>query len=578
MKKAPFYQNWEVGDFRELLYGITERYAVNTAFLWREGPDEDSVMTKSYTEFAEDVKNLATYLCALGLEGKTIAVTGKNSYLWMVSYLAIGCGVGTILPLDRDLRSDELLDLMKDACCAAVLYTADMEEKLSEIKNQGINFLPLVCADTYFARGAELRAEGSTIYDAHKVNPDEPGVLLYTSGTMGVAKGVLLSQHNICADIENVCHRVKIVEEDRVLSHLPLHHTYECTTSLAILYSGGSIAFNDNLRRLPKDFNLFQPSILITVPAILEFMTRFVRRGYAEARGGKLLLGIQKTASGVAGTTLKLLSEKAAQKNKRKIFSTVDHFFGGCLRAILVGAAALSPEIFKSFEAFGYSVYCGYGLTETAPISLMHDDSYRCADDTGFPVFGVEARIDEPDENGVGELCLRGPNVMLGYYKNPDATAEVLRDGWFHTGDLACQKKNGAYKITGRMKSMIVSPNGKKIFPEELEAYLMRYPVISECMVYAEEKNGIPQICAAVYPDKAEVAALIGENEVDSASMEKLRIVLYDLVREVNQSLPPYKHIRRLVIRKNEFLKTTTKKIRRSDPENTDAPSESVAP
>ncbi|MBP3917780.1 MAG: AMP-binding protein [Clostridia bacterium] len=578
MKKAPFYQNWEVGDFRELLYEITERYAVNTAFLWREGPDEDSVMTKSYTEFAEDVKNLATYLCALGLEGKTIAVTGKNSYLWMVSYLAIGCGVGTILPLDRDLRSDELLDLMTDACCAAVLYTADMEEKLSEIKNQGINFLPLVCADTYFARGAELRAEGSTIYDAHKVNPDEPGVLLYTSGTMGVAKGVLLSQHNICADIENVCHRVKIVEEDRVLSHLPLHHTYECTTSLAILYSGGSIAFNDNLRRLPKDFNLFQPSILITVPAILEFMTRFVRRGYAEARGGKLLLGIQKTASGVAGTTLKLLSEKAAQKNKRKIFSTVDHFFGGRLRAILVGAAALSPEIFKSFEAFGYSVYCGYGLTETAPISLMHDDSYRCADDTGFPVFGVEARIDEPDENGVGELCLRGPNVMLGYYKNPDATAEVLRDGWFHTGDLACQKKNGAYKITGRMKSMIVSPNGKKIFPEELEAYLMRYPVISECMVYAEEKNGVPQICAAVYPDKAEVAALIGENEVDSASMEKLRIVLYDLVREVNQSLPPYKHIRRLVIRKNEFLKTTTKKIRRSDPENTDAPSESVAP
>lgn len=578
MKKAPFYQNWEVGDFRELLYGITERYAVNTAFLWREGPDEDSVMTKSYTEFAEDVKNLATYLCALGLEGKTIAVTGKNSYLWMVSYLAIGCGVGTILPLDRDLRSDELLDLMTDACCAAVLYTADMEEKLSEIKNQGINFLPLVCADTYFIRGAELRAEGSTIYDAHKVNPDEPGVLLYTSGTMGVAKGVLLSQHNICADIENVCHRVKIVEEDRVLSHLPLHHTYECTTSLAILYSGGSIAFNDNLRRLPKDFNLFQPSILITVPAILEFMTRFVRRGYAEARGGKLLLGIQKTASGVAGTTLKLLSEKAAQKNKRKIFSTVDHFFGGRLRAILVGAAALSPEIFKSFEAFGYSVYCGYGLTETAPISLMHDDSYRCADDTGFPVFGVEARIDEPDENGVGELCLRGPNVMLGYYKNPDATAEVLRDGWFHTGDLACQKKNGAYKITGRMKSMIVSPNGKKIFPEELEAYLMRYPVISECMVYAEEKNGIPQICAAVYPDKAEVAALIGENEVDSASMEKLRIVLYDLVREVNQSLPPYKHIRRLVIRKNEFLKTTTKKIRRSDPENTDAPSEAVSP
>ncbi|MGM9625304.1 MAG: AMP-binding protein, partial [Eubacteriales bacterium] len=522
MKNNLFYQNWEMNDFRELLDGIAERYAVNTAYLWHDGYTDDGIMKKSYAETADDVKNLATYLCALGLEGKTVAVTGKNSYLWEIAYLAIGCGCGTILPLDRDLRSDELSALMEDAACAAVLYSEEMEEKIKAVELPGVLRLPLSCAETYLSRGAELRAEGSTIYETHQVDPDAPGVLLYTSGTMGVAKGVMLSQRSICADIVNVCHRVRIKEDDRVLSHLPLHHTYECTTNLAILYSGGSIAFNDNMRRLPKDFSLFRPTILITVPAVLAFMTRFVRRGYEEARGGKLLLGVQRAASGVTSKTVQLFSDQTARKQKKKIFSTVDHFFGGNLRAILVGAAALSPEIFRLFEQFGYAVYCGYGLTETAPIALMHDDRYRCADDVGFPVYGVEAKIADPDENGIGELCLRGPNVMLGYYRNPDATAEVLRDGWFYTGDLAQVTKSGAYRITGRQKSMIVSQTGKKIFPEELESYLQRSPVIAECMVYAEEKNGVQQICAAVYPDKTETEKVLGISDNDAQYTEKL--------------------------------------------------------
>ncbi|MBQ8577907.1 MAG: AMP-binding protein [Clostridia bacterium] len=572
MKKAPLYETWEMNDFRELLDGIEKRYAVNCAYVWHDGYTDDGIITKSYTELAEDVKNLAAYLCAMGLEGKTVAVTGKNSYLWAVSYLAIGCGCGMIVPLDRDLRSDELSGLCTDAGCAAIFYTSDMEEKIAAMENPRLLRLPLSCAETYFSRGAELRAEGSMSYENHTVDPDAPGVLLYTSGTTGVAKGVLLSQHNICADIVNVCRRVKITGDDRVLSHLPLHHTYECTTSLAMLYSGGSIAFNDNLRRLPRDLSLFRPTMLVTVPAVLEFMAKFVRRSYADARGGKLLLGVQRAASGVTSKTLQLLSDKTGQKHKRRIFSTIDHFFGGKLRAILVGAAPLSPDTFRLFEGFGYAVYCGYGLTETAPISLMHDDFYRCADDTGFPVCGVEARIDSPDENGIGELCLRGPNVMLGYHNNPEATSEVLRDGWLYTGDLAQMTKSGAYRITGRKKSMIVSQSGKKIFPEELEAYLSRSPIVAECMVYAEEQDGNLRICAAVYPDKTETEKVLGCTEGDPAYAEKLRALLLELTREINNSLPPYKHIRRLIIRKTEFVKTTTKKIKRSAPENTEHP------
>ncbi len=594
MKKTLFYENWEMQDFRELLDGIATRYALNTAFLWYDASltaqpvdteaesdgtpkTSDGIVTKTYTELIEDVKNLATYLCALGLEGKHIAVTGKNSYLWMVSYLAVGSGCGLIVPLDRDLRADELSDLMTDAACAAVLYTSDMEEKLDSAELSGVMRLPLSEADSYFARGAALREEGSTLYESHTVDPDAPGVLLYTSGTMGVAKGVLLSQRNICADMVGVCRRVKITPDDRVLSHLPLHHTYECSTEIAILYNGGSIAFNDNMRRLPKDLSLFRPTVFITVPAVLTFMTRFVKRSYADAKGGKLLLGVQKTASGFAEKTIGIFSEKQSQKNKRKIFSTVDHFFGGKLRAILVGAAALEPEIFELFEKFGYSVYCGYGLTETSPISLMHDDAYRDARDTGYPVCGVEARIDDPDENGIGELCISGPNVMLGYYNNPEAMEEVLSGGWFHTGDLAMQLPNGAYRITGRKKSMIVSPTGKKIFPEELEAYLMRSPVVGECMVYAEEANGNVQICASVYPDKAETERALGITAEDAEYAEKLRALLLSLVHDTNSALAPYKHIRWLIIRKSEFVKTTTKKIKRGDPENTNgAEAESV--
>ena len=574
MKKSPEYQNWEMHNFRELLDGIEARYPENLAFTWRCADTETGVTEKTVAEYADDVRNLATYLCAMGLEGKPVAVTGKNSYLWSVSYMAVGCGCGLIVPLDKDLRADELSDLLQDACCAAVLYSEDMSEKLDAIEISGLMKLPLSGIDAYLTQGRTLREAGSLAYENHAVDSDAPGVLLYTSGTMGVAKGVLLSQNNICSDIVNVCKKFKITSDDRVLSHLPLHHTYECMTELAILYHGASIAFNDSMRRMPGDLTLFRPTILITVPAVLEFMSRFVKKGYAEAKGGKILLGVQKAATGVVSGTVGLVSRASAEKSRRGIFSTVHKFMGGRLRAILVGAAALSPEIFRQFEQFGYAVYIGYGLTETSPISLMHDDVYRNPEDTGFPVWGVDVRIDEPDENGVGELCVRGPNVMLGYYNNEEATAEVLRDGWFHTGDLAMQTPTGAYRITGRMKSMIVSPTGKKIFPEELEAYFMKNPLVAECLVYAEEKNEGQTLCVAVYPDKAELIKLLElDPDTDLAALSeedtaRAKTLLLDIVRSVNTAFPAYKHIRKLVIRKTEFLKTTTRKITRNAPEN----------
>ncbi len=568
MKKRPNYPTWEVKDFRELLDGVVAKYALNTAFLWRDEDADDGIFQKTYAELGEDVRDLATYLCALGLEGKTVAVTGQNSYLWMVAYLAVVCGCGTVLPLDRDLRGDELLSLMLDAECAAVLYTEDMEIKIHAMGESHVLCIPLASAEHLFARGAELRAEGSTVYEEHVVDPFATGILLYTSGTVGVAKGVMLSQNNICSNIVSVCKRFRVEQEDRALSHLPLHHTYECMSNMVMLYNGASIAFNENMRHMPGDMVLFQPTILVTVPAVLEFMSGFVRKGYAEARGGRILLGVQKVASAVMDGTVRHFSEKRSHVNKRKIFSTVNHFFGGSLRAILVGAAALSPQVFHMFEQFGYAVYCGHGLTETSPISLMHDDHYRHAEDVGFPVPGVEIRIDNPNENGIGELCVKGPNVMLGYYKKAEETAEVLKDGWLYTGDLGMATKNGGYRIVGRKKSMIVVSNGKKVFPEELEAYFMQYPIIAECLVFSEEAEGHQRLCVSVYPNFSEAESMLGLGSEDERFSSALKEKLLSIVREVNFAFPQYKHIRKLVIRKNEFSKTTTEKIQRGIPEN----------
>ncbi|MCQ2432103.1 MAG: AMP-binding protein [Clostridia bacterium] len=566
MKKELMHEVWQIDDFRSLLCGIEDKYGEAPAFLWRDSTAEDGVAVRSYQTFVTDVRALCSFLAARGYTGKNITVTGKNSYGWVVSYFA-GAIIGNmVVPMDKELRPDQYQTLTEDSESAAILYTPEMEEKLTGCK---ADLLPLTALGDYCTEGQLLRDTGDRAFENAVIDPDAPSVLLYTSGTMGVAKGVMLSQNNICSDIMCVRKKIYVGEKDRVLSHLPLHHTYECMTELAGLYSGASIAYNDGMRRLPGDLQLFRPTILITVPAVLEFLTKFIRKGYKEARGGGVLMAAQKLASGSAGLTVGLFSEDAAMKQKRKIFSTVDHFFGGELHTFLVGAAPLAPEIIHLVEQCGYKVYCGYGLTETSPIVIEQGDDYRSAEDSGKPVPGVEIRIDDPDGTGVGELCIRGPMVMKGYYKKPEATAEAIdEDGWFHSGDLAMKTKTGAYAITGRMKSMIVSPTGKKIFPEELEAYLMKDDAIGECLVYAEDKNGKQQLVASVYPDESVLTSAIGVTADDETYEEKERKYFSDLISRTNASFPVYKHISRLVIRRKPFVKTTTRKIRRNDAEN----------
>jgi len=551
------YNVRDILTFRDLIGGSAELYGDLCAFTFREG---DGVREITYGEAYEDIRAFAAYLNSLGLHGKKVGIMGKNGYPWALTYLAVTCGVGVIVPIDRELKPDELQHVVDHSELSAIVHLPDAAEKVEALAGDFLRLNTASLAE-YIAAGETLRAMGDTSYENHHVDPHGLGILLYTSGTTGLAKGVMLSQYNICSNIMNVLRMVSVGVEDRVLSILPLHHTYECMAGfLAPLYAGASIAYNDSLRRLTEDFKLFSPTVLIAVPLVLETLRNNIIKRYGKIKGGNALLAVQRRVSDAA----RALHPEAG----RKIFSTVANAFGGRLTRILSGAALLPEHVHRDMERFGFKVYIGYGLTETSPVCLMHNDFYRAPDDIGFPIVGGQAKLVDPDENGVGELAYRGANVMLGYYKNPEETAKVLRDGWFHTGDLARVKENGAYQITGRKKSMIVTQNGKKIFPEELEFYLDQSEYVAECMVYGEEGDHDVIVTAAVFPNYPVIEERLagegihpGDDHFDS----RVREIITKAVKEVNEKLPSFRRIMKICIRKTEFVKTTTRKIKRTD-------------
>ena len=551
------YNTRDVLTFRDLIGGSAELYGDLCAFTFRE---EDGVREVTYGEAYSDVRAFAAYLNSLGLNGKKVGVMGKNGYPWALTYLAVTCGVGVIVPIDKELKSEELQHVVEHSELSAIVYQPDVADKVENLPGDVLR-LNTAALQEYIAAGETLRAMGDTSYEQHHVDPHGMSILLYTSGTTGLAKGVMLSQYNICSNITSVLRKISVGPSDRLLSILPLHHTYECMAGfLAPIYAGASVAYNDNLRRLTEDFKLFSPTVLVAVPLVLETLRNNIIKRYGKIKGGNALLAVQRRVSDAA----RALHPDAG----RKIFSTVASAFGGRLTRILSGAALLPEHVYRDMERFGFMVYIGYGLTETSPVCLMHNDFYRAPDDIGYPIVGGQVKLADVDENGVGELAYRGSNVMLGYYKNPEETDKVLRDGWFYTGDLARMKENGAYQITGRKKSMIVTQNGKKIFPEELEFYLSKSEYVAECMVYGEEGEHDVVVTAAIFPNYPVIEEkLVGEGITrdDDSFDSRVREIITKAVKEANEKLPSFRRIMKIYIRKTEFVKTTTRKIKRTD-------------
>lgn len=555
----------DIYNFRDLIHGSAEEYGDLPAFVLANG-DENYEVT--FNQFFAEIKALATYLNAEGLEKKHVAVIGKNSYSWALSYFAITTGVGVVVPLDKELKPVEISNLIEMGDVEALIYSSDVADKVGELENAGLKKYCMDIIPDYLRTGNDLIKKGDTSYDNHMIHPNELGILLFTSGTTGIAKGVMLSQYNVCNNIMNVLRRVKVTPNDRVMSILPLHHTYESMSGMcSILYAGASISYNGSLRTLLADFKRYQPTIFITVPLILENFYYNILKKYGQIKGGMALLSLQKGISNTLPGKDRVIS--------KKIFGQIQSLFGGKLTRFLCGAAPLSPEIFKAFESFGFDVYIGYGLTETSPVCIMHDDRYRNPYDIGYPLSGVKAKIINPNDEGVGELAIKGANVMLGYYKNPEATAKVFtEDGYFLTGDLVKRRENGAYKIMGRCKTMIVTKNGKKIFPEELEFYLLKSPYISECVVFGKtDEEGDTYVAVNIFPNFDKVNEYLNKKGIHpdtEAYTTELQSLIADAVKSANRNLPNFKMIKKTTIRYKEFEKTTTRKIKLGEKSNYD--------
>jgi len=563
-KNAPLYAVRKITDLRDMVSQSAEIYGDKAAFLVkRNGSSEYQPI--SFVQFKKDIEAFGTALIHLGLQGKRIAVMGENRYEWAVTYLAVVNGVGVIVPLDKELPVSEIENLIRTSKADAIVYSGKYHEDIMSINSISeqiqyyINMDEINEEDKILSfwnlteKGKRLLEQGDRSFENTKIDPEEMRILLFTSGTTGLAKGVMLSHRNICTNLMSMCTMLYVGEKDTFLSVLPLHHTYECTCGfLAPIYRGCTIAYCEGLRHIVKNLKEAKATIMLGVPLIFESMYKKIWQ-QAKKNG---LLGKMKMALGL-NRVLKVFGIDVS----KKLFAKIHENLGGHMRVLISGAAAIDPAVAKGFRDFGILLVQGYGLTECAPIVALNRDCWYKDDAAGLPLPGMEVKIDRPNEEGIGEIVCKGGNVMMGYYENESATAAVMKDGWFYTGDLGFKDKDGFIHITGRKKDVIVTKNGKNIFPEEVESYLNRSAYISESLVWGryDENTGETYVNAQIRPDFEAIEEEFGKDYPE----EEIKKLIGNEVKKVNHSIPSYKRITDFTIRKEEFMKTTTKKIKR---------------
>ena len=552
--KKKYHKTEEVTNLKEMLYRSCDIYQNRTAFKMKD--ENGKIKYVKYSEFKKDIVNLGTALIEKGFLNKRIAVVGKNSYDWCVSYMAATI-VGVVVPIDKELHSDDIINFMNVSQTVCILgdkkILDELLKNISKVENPDTLYVSFEKDfSKLMEKGQNLYKNGLTDFDKIEIDPDELRILLFTSGTTGSAKGVCLSQRNICSNLVSIYGIVKVKRSDLFFSVLPLHHTYECTIGFLLpIYSGASICHCEGLRYIAKNMQEYHPSVILCVPLLLE----------------KLHKTIVKNMN-------KTLPEKYRNKNnenpynnlpaiiKKVVRTKVKNTLGGRLRVFIVGAAPVNPNIAADFRKLKLNTLQGYGLTECSPLVAGNTDFFQRDDAAGLPIPNVEYKIDNPNSEGVGEIIVKGPNVMLGYYEDEKKTAETIIDSWFHTGDLGKIDEEGYLYITGRCKSVIVTKNGKNIYPEEVEYYLNDNPLISESLVLGihKEEDDETYVNAQIYPN---IEAITEYLKGSVPTKEEIWKVISDVVSNVNSKLPNYKHIKHFIIRDKEFEKTTTQKVKR---------------
>ena len=564
-KEYPDYERRPFKDLRELVKSAAEAMPDKT-YLKYKGKEKGEIVELSYLEFDKYIDRIGTTLTYLGLRGKHIAVIGDTSKEWIATYLAAVNGGMVIVPLDKELPEEEIEKFLEFAEVKAVVYSErfhDLFKRISEKSNidyfirmgetdESEEDKRFLSTEKLEKRGRILLREDYTDFLDNKINVDDDAVIIFTSGTTGTSKGVVLSQKNIVSAVNSSARMLSFNENDVLLSVLPTHHTYEMTCGiLTPILVGATVCINDSMKYLTKNLQLFRPTSMILVPL---FVTTVYKRIWDTASKNEQTKKLKRGIS-ISNTLLRFKVDL-----RRTFFGQVTAAFGGRLSKIVCGGAALSPDYVKGFEELGINLVQGYGITECSPLVSVCPFHWKKYSSVGLAVHNVEVRIDKLSPTDTeGEILVRGPNVMKGYYKAPDLTCQVIdEDGWFSTGDIGYIDEDGFIYITGRKKNIIILDNGKNVFPEELEEHIYKIELVSECIVKAKENaSGETVIAAMIYPnfDKAK--------ELGIDDINKIKDIIKEQIQELNKKLPIFKQIRSIEIRKTEFEKTTTKKIKR---------------
>lgn len=562
-----------VYDLKQMFEESVKLYGNNVLYKQiMKGDKEYSSIT--FKEAMRHVQGIGTKLIDLGLKNAHIGVIGPNCYEWAESYNAVVGGVGIVVPLDKALSEEEIENLCKEGDIKAIITCSDKHynyaKSILDAGNTGLEYVITTTADEHIdekagllswgivrEQGMKLVADGDRRWLDARIKNDDLAVIIFTSGTTGIAKGVMLSHKNICANLVWANTYQDINETDTMFSVLPMHHTYEATcTMIQTMYKGASVAYNRGLKYITKDMQMAQPTVMLSVPLIYEKFYNSINKALVKEgkdKSLKRLFAINKITS------------KIGLNVSRKACEQITAQFGGKIRMFIAGGARVNPDVLAFFRSLGIPTVQGYGLTETAPLLALNpvDWKYMRDDSAGRLIPGIEIKVIDRDENGNGELCFRGPEIMLGYYNNPQATDECMEDGWFHTGDLGYIDEDKYIYITGRKKNVIIAGNGKNVFPEELEEKLLRSNFIEECMVWADESGeatGHKGIYVTLRVDNEAIATELGDKATDDDAIYQL---IDKEVDKVNAGMPDWKSIKHIRIRKRDFDKTTGLKIRR---------------
>ena len=565
MKKLKIFDATEFNNIKEIIYNSAKVYEDKIAFKIKHKEENDITYEDiTYKMVLEDINKLGTAFYNIGLKDKRVAIIGKNRYEWVITHLCNLLGGMVSVPLDKDLQYDELENSLIRSKADCIVFDEKLTEQITQIKNNGkTNLKQYICMSdiegfesikNLITSGKDLLEKGNTEYLDAKIDENKMSILLFTSGTTSQSKAVMLSQKNIASNI----YAMQCVEDirctDTNIAFLPFHHIFGSTCITMMLASGVKTVFPDGLRYIKQNLNEYKVTLFVGVPVLVEAIYKAIMKEIEKQGKTKII----KTAIAVSNFLLKLHIDV-----RRKLFKQVINALGGELRFVISGGAPADSQISQGFNDLGIKTVQGYGLSETSPVIAAENDKIMKNGSVGIPMINDTIEIVNKDENGIGEIRVKGPNIMLGYYEMTELTNEVLKDGWFYTGDLGYFDKKGLLYVTGRNKNMIVLKNGKKIFPEELETLVNRLDTVEESMVFGlpdeKEKDDIRVAVKVVY-DKESV-----KEKYKDATDEELYQIVWNQIKELNKSFPRYKHIQKLILTDEELIKTTTKKVKRQE-------------